>query len=107
MRCMKTAYKIGIPILIVATIAASVFTYQNALTNMPETQAITVYGAGATFPFPLIDKWAAEYHKIKPNIQVNYQGIGSGGGIQQHTEKTVHFCSKRCAINRCSSWKSI
>ncbi|MBS7637152.1 phosphate ABC transporter substrate-binding protein PstS [Candidatus Bathyarchaeota archaeon] len=78
------------PIIAVAIVAAGVFfAYQNS----SSTQTITLNGAGATFPFPLIDKWAAEYHKIKPNIQVNYQSIGSGGGIQQHTDKTVHFAA--------------
>jgi phosphate ABC transporter phosphate-binding protein len=86
---MRTIYKIAIPILAVALVAAGVFAYQYT----SATQTITLNGAGATFPFPLIDKWAAEYHKIKPNVQINYQGIGSGGGIQQHTEKTVHFAA--------------
>jgi phosphate transport system permease protein/phosphate transport system substrate-binding protein len=86
---MKTIYKVTIPIVIIAIVLTSVFAYQYLSTE----QAITLNGAGATFPFPLIDKWAAEYHKIKPNVQVNYQGIGSGGGIQQHTEKTVYFAA--------------
>lgn len=51
----------------------------------------TITGAGATFPFPLIDLWRVEYNKIHPNINLNYQSIGSGGGIKQHTEKTVNF----------------
>jgi len=81
-------YKIVIPIVAIAIIVTGVFAYQYSSTP---AQTITLNGAGATFPFPLIDKWAAEYHKIKPNIQVNYQSIGSGGGIRQHTEKTVQF----------------
>ncbi|MEM2889520.1 MAG: phosphate ABC transporter substrate-binding protein PstS [Candidatus Bathyarchaeia archaeon] len=86
---MRTMYKIAIPIVVVATVVASVFAYQFSLGE----QTITLNGAGATFPFPLIDKWAAEYHKLRTNIQVNYQGIGSGGGIQQHIEKTVYFAA--------------
>ncbi len=86
---MKAIYKVVIPIAIIAIAVAGAFAYQYLTTE----QTITLNGAGATFPFPLIDKWAAEYHKIKPNIQVNYQGIGSGGGIQQHTEKTVYFAA--------------
>ncbi|WP_228369224.1 phosphate ABC transporter substrate-binding protein PstS [Candidatus Nitrososphaera gargensis] len=53
--------------------------------------AITLNGAGATFPFPLIDTWRVEYNKLNPNVQLNYQSIGSGGGIKQFTEKTVDF----------------
>ena len=52
---------------------------------------IIINGAGATFPFPLIDTWRVEYQKVKPNVNVNYQSIGSGGGIKQFTEKTVDF----------------
>lgn len=70
-------------------LVAGVFAYQYVST--PQTQTITLSGAGATFPFPLIDKWTAEYHKIKQNVQVNYQSIGSGGGIRQYTVKTVDF----------------
>ncbi len=99
---MRTAYKIAMPIIVVAIIAASVFAYQNSL----PTQTITLNGAGATFPFPLIDKWAAEYHNIKPNIQVNYQGIGSGGGIQQHTEKTVHFAASDAPLTEAQAGKA-
>jgi len=50
-----------------------------------------INGAGATFPYPLIDTWRVEYNKIYPNVNLNYQSIGSGGGVKQHTEKTVNF----------------
>ncbi len=53
--------------------------------------ALLVTGAGATFPFPIYSKWFAEYNKLKPELQFNYQSIGSGGGIQQITNKTVDF----------------
>ena len=52
---------------------------------------LLVNGAGATFPFPLYSKWFSEYNKMFPGIQFNYQSIGSGGGIQQVTNKTVDF----------------
>ncbi|MGQ0606375.1 MAG: phosphate ABC transporter substrate-binding protein PstS [Candidatus Nitrosotenuis sp.] len=50
-----------------------------------------INGAGATFPFPLIDTWRVEYNKLYSNVNLNYQSIGSGGGVQQHTAKTVNF----------------
>jgi len=50
-----------------------------------------INGAGATFPYPLIDTWRVEYNKLHPNVNLNYQSIGSGGGVKQHTEKTVNF----------------
>jgi len=52
---------------------------------------VNISGAGATFPFPLIDLWRVKYTEKNPNISVNYQSIGSGGGIKQHIENTVNF----------------
>jgi phosphate transport system substrate-binding protein len=51
----------------------------------------TINGAGATFPYPIYSKWFAEYNKLKSNVQINYQSIGSGGGIRQLTNQTVFF----------------
>ncbi len=50
-----------------------------------------INGAGATFPYPMYSKWFNEYNKVKPDIQINYQSIGSGAGIKQITEGTVDF----------------
>ena len=58
---------------------------------LPVEGQTTLNGAGATFPNPMYSKWFSEYHKIHPEIQVNYQPIGSGGGIRQVTEGTVDF----------------
>jgi phosphate transport system substrate-binding protein len=52
---------------------------------------LLINGAGATFPFPLYSKWFSEYQKLNPAMHFNYQSIGSGGGIQQITNKTVDF----------------
>ncbi|MBA3445096.1 MAG: phosphate ABC transporter substrate-binding protein PstS, partial [Gemmatimonadales bacterium] len=52
--------------------------------------AQSLTGAGATFPNPIYTKWFDAYHK-KTGIQINYQSIGSGGGIRQYTEETVDF----------------
>src|SRR5829696_2556016 len=54
-------------------------------------QNIIINGAGATFPFPLIDTWRVEYQSVNPSISLNYQSIGSGGGVRQFTERTVDF----------------
>ncbi len=53
--------------------------------------SLLVTGAGATFPFPIYSKWFSEYNKLHPEVQINYQSIGSGGGIKQITERTVDF----------------
>jgi len=53
--------------------------------------ALLVNGAGASFPYPIYSKWFDEYHKKFPDIQINYQSIGSGGGIRQVLVGTVDF----------------
>jgi len=52
---------------------------------------VSLNGAGATFPYPIYSKWFNEYHKAHPEVQINYQSIGSGGGIRQVTAGTVDF----------------
>ena len=54
-------------------------------------QTTTLNGAGATFPYPIYSKWFNEYHKAHPDIEINYQSIGSGGGIRQVLAQTVDF----------------
>jgi phosphate transport system substrate-binding protein len=54
-------------------------------------QTIQIDGAGATFPYPIYSKWFSEYNKLHPNVRINYQSIGSGGGIRQLTNQTVFF----------------
>jgi phosphate transport system substrate-binding protein len=61
------------------------------LVSAVAAQTIQVNGAGATFPYPIYSKWFDEYHKAHPNVQINYQSIGSGGGIRQITNQTVFF----------------
>jgi phosphate transport system substrate-binding protein len=52
---------------------------------------VTLNGAGATFPYPLYSKWMSEYNKQNPDVRINYQSIGSGGGIRQISAGTVDF----------------
>ena len=54
-------------------------------------QTIQINGAGATFPYPIYSKWFSEYNKLHSNIQINYQSVGSGAGIQQVIKQTVFF----------------
>jgi phosphate transport system substrate-binding protein len=57
----------------------------------PQAGQVLINGAGATFPYPIYSKWFSEYHRKFPQIQINYQSIGSGGGIRQVIEGTVDF----------------
>src|SRR4249919_1546282 len=62
-----------------------------ALVTGVAAQQQRINGAGATFPYPIYSKWFSEYNKLHPNVEINYQSIGSGGGIQQVTKETVFF----------------
>jgi len=57
----------------------------------PPADRVQIIGAGATFPYPIYSKWFDEYHKLHPDIEINYQSIGSGGGIRQLLAGTVDF----------------
>jgi phosphate transport system substrate-binding protein len=71
-----------LPLLVIAAVS---------LLARPSAAAVLVNGAGATFPYPIYSKWFDEYHRLHPDIQINYQSIGSGGGIRQVTEGTIDF----------------
>ena len=70
---------VRIAALLIAALAVSVVNAQQ------------INGAGATFPYPIYSKWFAEYNRLHPDVQINYQSIGSGGGIRQLTNQTVFF----------------
>jgi len=84
-------------ILLIATLVAIVPQFDANAESMPDAPDTNVEfnltGAGATFPFPLIDLWRVEYKNVYDNVNLNYQSIGSGGGIKQHIEGTVNFAA--------------
>jgi phosphate transport system substrate-binding protein len=61
------------------------------LATAASAQTVQINGAGATFPNPIYTKWIDQYHKAHPNTEINYQSIGSGGGIRQLSAGTVFF----------------
>ncbi len=69
------------------------------LSALVAQSAQLINGAGATFPFPLYTRWFSEYQKKNPDIQLNYNSIGSGGGIRQFSEKTVDFGATDAPMN--------
>ena len=80
----------GKPVRLKAIAAAGIF----ALTSLFTTTAAyaqNLNGAGATFPYPIYSRWFSEYKAEHPSVQINYQSIGSGGGIRQVSEGTVDF----------------
>ena len=75
------------------TILAFLLLAACAKNESPQQQSstMTINGAGATFPNPIYSKWFSDYNKLHPNVQINYQSIGSGGGITQMSSRTVFF----------------
>ena len=58
-----------------------------------------ISGAGASFPAPLYQRWAVEYNKLQPKVQVNYQSVGSGAGVKQFSQGTVDFAASDAAMS--------
>ena len=89
---MNTKYAI-ISIIAIAIILGSVVAYiYLSQPSGTSAQTINLNGAGATFPYPLLDSMIKNYSgNVKPNVQINYQSIGSGGGISAMHDKTVDF----------------
>lgn len=61
---------------------------------------VKLLGAGASFPSPLYQRWVTEFQKVHPNVKIDYQSIGSGGGIKGITEKTIHFAGSDAPMNK-------
>lgn len=77
--------------MLAGVLLASIIPITISGTASAQSSKVNLNGAGATFPFPLIDTWRVEYQKVNANVNINYQSIGSGGGIRQFTDKTVDF----------------
>lgn len=85
-RCLRLA----IALVVLASLGLATGCISGGSTG-DATGDIKLQGAGATFPNPLYQKWLSEYGKLHSNIKIDYQSIGSGGGIKQIKEQTVNF----------------
>ncbi|HEX8071878.1 MAG TPA: phosphate ABC transporter substrate-binding protein PstS [Pyrinomonadaceae bacterium] len=86
------AARVGLALLAAALVALSACSGERAGGGAAGgTNTVRLQGAGATFPAPLYQKWLSEYGKLAPQAQIDYQSIGSGGGIQQIQAQTVDF----------------
>ncbi len=70
----------------------------NFSTPVANAQNVSLTGAGASFPAPLYQRWFSEYNKQNPNVQVSYQSVGSGAGVEQFTQGTVDFGASDVAM---------
>lgn len=82
-------YRRGVQLL--AVVCALVVLVASIACNGGSGSSVSLQGAGATFPNPLYQKWLSEYEKVQPGVRIDYQSIGSGGGIKQLREQTVDF----------------
>jgi phosphate ABC transporter phosphate-binding protein len=97
---MNTKYAIVIAIAAIAIIIGSVAAYVYLSQPSTTAQSITLNGAGATFPYPLLNSIITKYStNVKPNAKINYQPIGSGGGISDLKTKTVDFAASDAPLS--------
>jgi phosphate transport system substrate-binding protein len=85
--------------VVVATMLCTTMMSVTVATKSFAQSQVTLNGAGATFPFPLLDTWRVAYQKDHPNVNINYQSIGSGGGVKQFTARTVDFGASDAPLN--------
>jgi len=83
--------KMGFKLLVAAVLVMASTIPASFSSNLFAQEPVTINGAGASFPFPLLDTWRVEYQTVEPGVNINYQSIGSGGGVQQFSENTVDF----------------
>ena len=99
---MKKLPRLSIVLLNVALVLASLVAFRFlpvSAAPIPSPDTIMLNGAGATFPYPIYSKWFSDYNKLHPDIQINYQSIGSGGGIRQLLSGTVDFGASDVPMN--------
>lgn len=82
-----------------ATVAFIVLLFMAAIVQALIAPSTFINGAGASFPYPLYSKWIKTYYKLNPQTKINYQSIGSGGGIRQTISSTVDFGATDAPMN--------
>ena len=93
MSVSQIAHKRGFRLLasLCAVILVASFACQRNGSGGGAGATVKLQGAGATFPNPLYQKWLSEYGKLHPNVKIDYQSIGSGGGVKQLKDQTIDF----------------
>jgi phosphate transport system substrate-binding protein len=95
---MNTKYVIA-SIIAIIIIIGSVAAYVYLSTPASNTPQVSLNGAGATFPQPFLDATITAYSSMKPNVQINYQGVGSGSGINSLLTSKVDFAASDAPLN--------
>ena len=97
-RKLPTLAAVSLACLGVAILGSRLLGEPGVATASGAEDALTLQGTGATFPAPLYQKWFAEYNKEHPNVQINYQALGSGAGIKQFQQHLVDFGASDAAM---------
>jgi phosphate transport system substrate-binding protein len=84
--------------LSIALLVCTSFAVREEVDVAVAADSITLQGTGATFPAPLYQKWFSEYNKLHPEVQVNYQALGSGAGVKQFQQGLVNFGASDAAM---------
>lgn len=84
--------------LVLPTLGSRFLSLVGSEVAMGAEAAITLQGSGATFPAPLYQKWFSEYNQVHPDVQINYQALGSGAGIKQFQQNLVDFGASDAAM---------
>lgn len=95
----------GTQVTTTTVVSTTTSTSVSTTTTAPSVQA-TLNGAGATFPYPLLQAMILQYQKLKPTVQINYQSIGSGGGISALEGKTVNFAASDAPLGTADAAKA-
>ncbi len=92
---MKTTYIVAVALIVIIVVAGAAAYVFLSQPGSPALQSAVINGAGATFPQPFLNATILTYtSQVRTNVQINYQGVGSGQGVQSFTYKTVDFgCS--------------
>ena len=90
---MKKVFAIAIFAIVILVGAIAAYVFLSQPTNPNPNASVTLNSAGATFPQPFLNATIYAYSGLKPNVQINYQGVGSGSGINSLTQKTVDFAA--------------
>jgi phosphate transport system substrate-binding protein len=97
---MKTTYVIIVAIIAIAIIIGGIFAYTSMQSTPASTPAsVILTGAGATFPQPFLNATITNYASQKSNVKINYNGVGSGTGINSLTTKTVDFAASDAPLS--------
>jgi phosphate transport system substrate-binding protein len=102
---MRTTYKIVLAALAIVIVAVASVGYFYLVQSGPST--VTLNGAGATFPYPLLSAMISQYQKQKTNVLINYQSIGSGAGIADLEGKTVDFAASDAPLGAADRAKAV